>query len=89
MFLDHGSEASRSIDGVTGLGTGDLQLRNVTDEADVTFSGLVEPTTPDGSYVGTFTTQDTTDVAHVDPILNVKVPLRLNNITSTTTILTA
>lgn len=89
LFLDHGSEASRSIDGVTGLVPADLQLRNVTDTSDVTFSTLVEPTTPDGSYVGTFVAQDANDVAFVSPILNVKVPLRLNNIISTTTILTA
>lgn len=89
LTLNHGSLASPLTGGLFGLTTGDLQMRNVTDEADVTFSGLVEPTTPDGSYVGTFATQDTADVAFIDPIVNVKVPLRLNNITSTTTILTA
>ncbi len=89
LFLDHGSEANRSTDGVTGLTTGDLELRNRNDEADVTFSGLVEPATPDGSYVGTFAAQDSLDVVNVKPILNVKVPLRLNNIINTTSILTA
>jgi hypothetical protein len=64
-------------------------LRNQTDEADVVFSGLVEPTAPDGSYVGTFAAQDALDVVNIDPILNVKLPLRLNNITSSTSILSA
>ncbi len=89
LSLDHGSLASPSTDGVTGLTDSDLRMRNVTDEADVTFSGLVEPATPDGSYVGTFASQDASDVVFIDPILNVKVPLRLNNITNTTSILSA
>ena len=89
LSLDHGSLASPSIDGVTGLTTGDLEMRNRSDEADVTFSLLTEPTTPDGSYVGTFALQDSTDVVNIKPILNVKVPLRLNNITNTTSILSA
>lgn len=89
LSLDHGSLANPSIDGVTGLTTGDLQLRNRTDESDVVFSGLVEPTTPDGSYIGTMAAQDASDVVNIDPILNVKTPLRLNNITSSTSILSA
>jgi hypothetical protein len=89
LSLDHGSLANPKIGGCTGLTTGDLQLRNQTDEADVVFSGLVEPTAPDGSYVGTFAAQDALDVVNIDPILNVKLPLRLNNITSSTSILSA
>ncbi len=89
LSLDHGSLASPSTDGVTGLTTADVEMRNITDEADVTFSGLVEPATPDGSYVGTFAAQDSLDVVNVKPISNVKVPLRLNNIINTTSILTA
>ncbi len=84
LSLDHGSLKNPNIAGVTGLTTADLQLRNQTDEADVVFSGLVEPTTPDGSYVGTMALQDTADIVNIDPITNVKVPLRLNNIVKST-----
>lgn len=87
LALAHGSIKDPSIDGVTGLTTADLEMRNQTDEADVTFSGLIEPSTPDGSYEGTFALQDATDVVNIQPILNVKTPLSLNTIiTETATI---
>jgi hypothetical protein len=89
LSRDHGSIASPSTDGLFGMTTSDLQMRNTTDEADVTFSGLVEPTVPDGSYVGTFSAQDSADVVFIDPILNVKLPFRLNNIVNETSILSA
>ena len=85
LNLDWGSAKTRSTAGVKGLTTADLNLRNVTDAADVVFSSLVEPATPDGTYVGTFAAQDSTDVVYVQPISNVKEPLSLNRLPSVTT----
>lgn len=89
LSLDHGSVKNPSTDGVFGMTPSDLRLFNINDDATAVFSSLVEPSTPDGSYVGTFAAQDSLDVVNVDPILNVKLPLRLNNITNETSILTA
>lgn len=85
LNLDWGSAKTRSTAGVKGLTTADLNLRNVTDGADVVFASLVEPATPDGTYVGTFVAQDSTDVVYVQPISNVKAPLSLNRLPSVTT----
>lgn len=85
LDLDWGSAKNRSTAGVKGLTTADLNLRNVTDAADVVFASLVEPATPDGTYVGTFVAQDSTDVVYVQPILNVKEPLSLNRLSTVTT----
>ena len=87
LFLDYGSAKKRSVKGVTGLTDSDLQLWNVDDGALVAFATLVEPATPDGSYSGTFASQDSTEVVYVDPILNVKEPLSLNRLPSVTAII--
>lgn len=84
LALAHGSIKDPSVDGVTGLTPSDLELRNQTDEADVTFSGLVEPVPADGSYIGTMATQDLLDIVNIQPILNVKPPLSLNTIITET-----
>lgn len=84
LFTDWGSVKKRSTKGTYGLTTADLQLYNVDDEAVVSFLTLVEPTTPDGTYSGTFASQDTTETVYVDPILNVKEPLSLNRLPSVT-----
>ena len=82
LSLDWGSAKNRSTAGVKGLTDSDLQIFNVTDSAVVAFITLVEPTTPDGSYSGTFASQDSLDEIYVDPILNVKEPLSLNRLPS-------
>lgn len=84
LTLDWGSAKNRNTAGVKGLTLSDLQLWNVDDGALVSFITLVEPATPDGTYSGTFASQDTTEIVYVDPILNVKEPLSLNRLPSTT-----
>lgn len=81
LTLDYGSIKDPKIDGVTGLTLSDLHLRNETDELDVVFATLVEPSTPDGTYSGTMASQDSLDVVHVEGIVsNVIVPLSLNRL---------
>ena len=81
LSLDWGSAKTRSIQGVLGLTTADLQLRNVTDDSTVVFTTLDEPATPDGTYSAVFASQAGALVG-VDPILNVKEPLSLNRLNS-------
>jgi len=87
LSLDWGSAKNRSTAGVKGLTDSDLQLWNVDDGALVAFITLVEPATPDGSYSGTFASQDSTETVYVDPISNVKEPLSLNRLPSVTAII--
>lgn len=84
LSRDQGSLANPSVEGLFGLDETDLKLRNETDGLSVVFSSVVEPTIPDGSYVGTMATQDSTDIVYIEPILNVKLPFRLNNIINST-----
>ena len=80
LFLDNGSIKTKNTDGVKGLTVSDLEMRNKTSQADVTFITLLEPSTPDGSYVATFAAQTAADEVFVQPIALVKVPLSLNRL---------
>lgn len=85
--LDYGSAKNRSTKGLDVLTDSDLQLRNVTDGADVAFATLLVDPAVDGGYNGTMASQDSTDKVYVDPILNVIKPLALNRFPSVTALI--